>query len=73
MPVAMQLSPKFEATVNLLRSWPFGDYFADLLNNITSGPDWYLLANDFESYIQAQVCHAVAIRVGCLNRVVICC
>ena len=54
---AMQLDPEFSATVDLIRSGIFGyeDFFSDVLDSITHGPDYYLLANDFQSYIQAQV------------------
>ena len=53
----MQLDPEFSATVDLIRSGIFGyeDFFSDVLDSITRGPDYYLLANDFQSYIQAQV------------------
>ena len=54
----LQLDPEFKATVDLIRKGEFGyeDFFSDVLDSITQGPDYYLLANDFQSYIQAQVC-----------------
>lgn len=54
---AMQLDPEFTATVDVIRRGMFGyeDFFSDVLDSITRGPDYYLLANDFQSYIQAQV------------------
>ena len=53
----MQLDPEYEATVGLIRSGEFGyeDFFSDVLDSITHGSDYYLLANDFQSYIKAQV------------------
>lgn len=53
----LQLDPEFKATVDLIRQGEFGyeDFFSDVLDSITTGPDYYLLANDFQSYIQAQV------------------
>lgn len=54
---AMQLDPEFTATVDVIKSGMFGyeDFFSDVLDSITHGSDYYLLANDFQSYIQAQV------------------
>ena len=53
----LQLDPEYEATVGLIRSGEFGyeDFFSDVLDSITHGSDYYLLANDFQSYIKAQV------------------
>lgn len=53
----MQLDPEFTATVDLIKRGTFGyeDFFSDVLDSITHGADYYLLANDFQSYIQAQV------------------
>ena len=54
---AMQLDSEFTATVDLIRRGEFGyeDFFSDVLDSITHGSDYYLLANDFQSYIKAQV------------------
>jgi starch phosphorylase len=43
--------------VRSLRSGAFGweDYFAPILDAITTGGDYYLVANDFVSYIETQV------------------
>eukprot|EP00891_Asterochloris_glomerata_P002508 jgi/Astpho2/2508/fgenesh1_pm.00048_%23_17_t len=51
-----QIDPKFQGVVDLIRSGHFGyaDYFNDILNNVTTGSDYYLVANDFPSYIEAQ-------------------
>ena len=53
----LQVDPKFQGVVDLIRSGHFGyaDYFTDILNNVTTGSDYYLVANDFPSYIEAQV------------------
>lgn len=58
----LQLDPDFKATVDLIRSGEFGyeDFFSDVLDSITHGPDYYLLANDFQSYLKAQVCLVAA-------------
>ena len=55
--VPLQIDPKFQGVVDLIRSGHFGyaDYFNDILNNVTTGSDYYLVANDFPSYIEAQV------------------
>ena len=55
--VLLQVDPKFQGVVDLIRSGHFGyaDYFTDILNNVTTGSDYYLVANDFPSYIEAQV------------------
>jgi len=48
--------PRFDAVVKQLRSGAFGweDYFAPILDAITTGGDYYLVANDFVSYIETQ-------------------
>ena len=53
----MQVDPEFTATVDLIRRGQFGyeDFFSDVLDSITHGSDYYLLANDFQSYLKAQV------------------
>lgn len=52
----MQLDPRFEKVTDLIRHGTFGwgDFFEPLVSSITSGTDYYLLANDFPSYIDAQ-------------------
>ena len=54
---AMQPDQRFEHVVNLVRKGTFGwaDFFEPVMDSITSGGDYYLLANDFPSYIEAQV------------------
>ena len=70
---ALQLDPDFTATVDLIRRGTFGyeDFFSDVLDSITRGPDYYLLANDFQSYIQAQVMlvqlHKLALPCVCCH------
>ncbi|CAL8466863.1 g6399 [Coccomyxa elongata] len=47
---------RFEHVVGLIRKGVFGwaDFFEPLVDSVTSGGDYYLLANDFPSYIDAQ-------------------
>ena len=56
----MQMRPdqRFLDTVDLIRSGHFGweDYFQPLVSSIL-GTDYYLLAHDFPSYIETQVCN----------------
>ncbi len=54
---AVQPDQRFEHVVNLVRKGTFGwaDFFEPVMDSITSGGDYYLLANDFPSYIEAQV------------------
>jgi Carbohydrate phosphorylase len=53
----VQPDPKFEHVLSMLRTGQFGweDYFEPLVESVTSGGDYYLLANDFLSYLDAQV------------------
>jgi glucan phosphorylase len=55
---AAQPDPRFEAVLNLIRSGEFGweGYFAQLIDSLSGSSDYYLLANDFPSYLEAQVC-----------------
>ncbi len=50
----LQMDPRFLHVVDMIRNGVFGwaDYFAPLCDSIT-GPDFYLLANDFPLYIKA--------------------
>ncbi len=54
--------------VNLVRKGTFGwaDFFEPVMDSITSGGDYYLLANDFSSYIEAQVGVAETHRHNCI-------
>lgn len=54
---AVQPDSRFEHVVGLIRKGVFGwaDFFEPLVDSVTSGGDYYLLANDFPSYIEAQV------------------
>ncbi len=56
--VCAQPDSRFEHVVGLIRKGVFGwaDFFEPLVDSVTSGGDYYLLANDFPSYIDAQVC-----------------
>lgn len=55
---SLQVDPRFTHVVNLVRSGYFGweDYFGPIMDAITTGGDYYLVANDFPSYLEAQVC-----------------
>lgn len=48
--------PRFNAVVQLIRSGYFGweDYFGPVMDAITAGGDYYLVANDFVPYIDSQ-------------------
>ena len=52
----LQVDPQFQHAINLISSGHFGwaDYFNPLVESVTGGRDYYLLANDFNSYLQAQ-------------------
>jgi starch phosphorylase len=52
----LQVDPQFEHATNLIRNGHFGwaDYFQPLIDSITGSRDYYLLANDFSSYLEAQ-------------------
>jgi starch phosphorylase len=49
--------PRFDHVVGLVRAGHFGweDYFGPIMDAITSGGDFYLVANDFPGYLDAQV------------------
>lgn len=51
--------PRWTAALKMVKDGEFGDadYFADLVdsvNDMTKGNDWFLLANDFATYMDAQ-------------------
>lgn len=51
--------PRWNAAFDAIRQGVFGDadYFADLVdsvNDMTKGNDWFLVANDFATYMDAQ-------------------
>ena len=54
--------------LNVIRSGEFGweGYFAQLIDSLSGSSDYYLLANDFPSYLEAQVCLGSAHGVLCL-------
>ena len=72
----MQLDPRFVKTVNLIKDGTFGwaDFFEPLVASITSGGDYYLLANDFPSYIEAQVffCCTLLLMSQCISLWIFC-
>ena len=51
------MDPRFENAVSMIRSGVFGwgDYFEPVLDSLSGSNDYYLLANDFPSYLEAQV------------------
>ena len=53
----LQLDPRFKRVTGLIKGGEFGwdDFFEPMVSSITTGSDYYLLANDFPSYIEAQV------------------
>lgn len=57
-----QPDSRFEHVASLIRKGVFGwaDFFEPLVDSVTTGADYYLLANDFPSYIDAQVIITVA-------------
>ncbi|CAI2192998.1 4705_t:CDS:10, partial [Funneliformis geosporum] len=50
------MDPALQAIVNDIESGHFGDsrIFAPLINTLTHGKDYYLISDDFESYLNAQ-------------------
>ena len=53
----LQLDQRFQNAVGLIRNGTFGweDFFEPLVESITTGGDYYLLANDFPAYVDCQV------------------
>ncbi|KAF5838571.1 phosphorylase, glycogen [Dunaliella salina] len=51
-----QPDQRFNNVINAIRSGQFGwnDYLEPVLHNITNGGDYYLVANDFVPYLEAQ-------------------
>lgn len=56
MKISMQLDPRYQRVTDLIKHGEFGwdDFFEPMVSSITQGSDYYLLANDFPSYIEAQ-------------------
>lgn len=54
-----QVDPRFENAVNMIRQGVFGweGYFEELLQTLSGQRDYYLLADDFPAYLEAQVGH----------------
>ena len=54
------MDPRFENAVNMIRQGVFGweGYFEELLQTLSGQRDYYLLADDFPAYLEAQVGHA---------------
>jgi starch phosphorylase len=51
------VDPRFTHVVDMVRSGHFGweDYFGPIMDAITTGGDYYLVANDFPGYLESQV------------------
>lgn len=51
-----QPDPRFEAALNMIRKGEFGweGYFDQLIESLSGSSDYYLLANDFPSYLETQ-------------------
>lgn len=58
---AQDYDPRWVEAFDMIRDGVFGDaeYFKDLVDSVNdvpkSGNDWFLVANDFSSYMDAQV------------------
>ena len=54
---SLQPEAPFEHALSMIRTGAFGweDYFEPLIGSVTGERDYYLLANDFNSYLEAQV------------------
>jgi starch phosphorylase len=52
----LQVDPRFENAVNMIRQGVFGweGYFEELLQTLSGQRDYYLLADDFPAYLEAQ-------------------
>src|ERR1043166_3696755 len=50
------MDPALQAVINDIESSHFGDsrIFAPLINTLTHGKDYYLISDDFQSYLDAQ-------------------
>jgi starch phosphorylase len=59
------VDPRFTHVVEMVRSGYFGweDYFGPIMDAITTGGDYYLVANDFPGYLEAQVCWIPGVAV----------
>jgi starch phosphorylase len=52
----LTVDPRFTHVVDMVRAGYFGweDYFSPIMDAITTGGDYYLVANDFPSYLDSQ-------------------
>ena len=55
--LVFQVDPRFENAVNMIRQGVFGweGYSEELLQTLSGQRDYYLLADDFPAYLEAQV------------------
>ncbi len=53
----LRTDDRFNHVVCMIRSGYFGweDYFGPIMDSITTGGDYYLVANDFPAYVETQV------------------
>ena len=53
---AWVVDPRFHAACEAVRKGMFGwpDFFAPVIDSVTTGPDFYLLGLDFKGYLEAQ-------------------
>jgi len=51
----LDISAEFSRAIHLVQCGEFGwaDYFQPVVDSVTGGRDYYLLANDFQSYLEA--------------------
>nr|CAG8514143.1 11896_t:CDS:10 [Entrophospora candida] len=52
----IEMDPKLKSVITIIESGQFGDprIFAPLISTLTIGKDYYLISDDFESYLRAQ-------------------
>jgi starch phosphorylase len=53
---SVPVDPSLQAVINDIESGQFGDsrIFAPLINTLTHGKDYYLISDDFQSYLDTQ-------------------
>lgn len=62
----LHVDERFNHVVNMIRTGHFGweDYFGPVVDAITTGGDYYLVANDFPGYLETQVGAGVGVLGG---------
>ncbi|GBC03217.1 hypothetical protein RclHR1_05010017 [Rhizophagus clarus] len=70
------MDPSLQAVINDIESGQFGDsrIFAPLINTLTLGQDYYLISDDFQSYLDAQklVDEAYKDKEGWITKSILC-